>query len=305
MRNAPVLARRLAGLLALAGLTVLVAAAGVDAQSSPADESPRQGFGTSGPESVAPGVPDPGPDETVRVVVDLSEPTPPGEEPAPVDPEADAPAIAGAQAEVEATLDAGSDVISTPDHVPTMAVEATAEGLSRLRANPLVADVRPDLVARPLLDVSTALVNADDAWPTADGSGHSVAIVDTGVQPDHPFLDGKVVYEACFANDDTVGNSPAGDCPNGQNVQTGPGSGVPCTFAGGCFHGTHVAGIAAGADATFDGVARGADVLSIQVFHDDPLGELAYFSDIVDALDHLYTVRSPGDAVEGGVGAGR
>ncbi len=68
-----------------------------------------------------------------------------------------------------------------------------------------------------------------------------------------------MVAQACF--------SANSSCPNGGTTQVGPGAGVPCTYAvNGCKHGTHVAGIAAGQGATFSGVAKGANLIAIQVF---------------------------------------
>ena len=54
-------------------------------------------------------------------------------------------------------------------------------------------------------------------------------------------------------------------CPGGMAESTALGSGMPCS-ADGCYHGTHVAGIAAGKGASFSGVARDASLISIQVF---------------------------------------
>jgi len=132
-----------------------------------------------------------------------------------------------------------------------------------------------------------------------DGSGHAVAIIDTGVDRDHPFFAGRVVAEACFSTD-------AGDrrslCPDGTTQQIGEGAGVDCAFDDStlCFHGTHVAGVAAGAFTTegmsllngmSDGVARGADIISIQTFHlvdCSPATCLrASLSDIVASLEHV------------------
>ena len=43
-----------------------------------------------------------------------------------------------------------------------------------------------------------------------NGTGQAVAIVDTGVQPDHPFFGGRVVDGACFTADGVTGDPSAG-----------------------------------------------------------------------------------------------
>ena len=57
------------------------------------------------------------------------------------------------------------------------------------------------------------------------------------------------------------------NCPGGVTSSTAAGSGVNCTYAAeGCQHGTHVAGIAAGAAPRSRGVARDAKLIAINVF---------------------------------------
>jgi subtilisin family serine protease len=104
------------------------------------------------------------------------------------------------------------------------------------------------------------------------------------VDKTHPFLAGKVVEEACYSSE--------GDCPNGQTSQTGPGAGVPCTFASSCSHGTHVAGIAAGNGERFSGVARGANLMSVQVFSSGFFGMGSVESDVIAGLERVYLLRN-------------
>ncbi|UCG06665.1 MAG: S8 family serine peptidase, partial [Desulfobacterales bacterium] len=74
----------------------------------------------------------------------------------------------------------------------------------------------------------------------------------------------------------------------------------------GCDHGTHVAGVAAGLNAvsrdpTFDGVAKGADIIAIQVFSKftgsncSPLPSpcaLSWISDQIQGLERVYALRN-------------
>ena len=105
------------------------------------------------------------------------------------------------------------------------------------------------------------LVGADRARAAGwTGTGQTVAIVDTGVERTHAWLNGDVVAEACFAIR-TLGAS-GGDCPNGTATQYGTGSAKPCPWVD-CDHGTHVAHTAAG----YWGVGSGANIIALQVFH--------------------------------------
>jgi subtilisin family serine protease len=144
--------------------------------------------------------------------------------------------------------------------IPFVALEVWPDAWPALQRSGNVVAVEEDRLERAALSQSVPLVGANQAWAAGfDGTGIVVAILDTGVDKTHPFLSGKVVEEACYSN--------SGNCPNGLDSQTGSGAGVPCTYASdGCRHGTRLAGIAAGAGPTFSGVAKGAQIMAVQVF---------------------------------------
>ena len=196
-------------------------------------------------------------------------------------------------------------------HLDAVALEANPRDLQALAASPSVISLALDgPLAAPSLDSTGPLIGATAAVAAGyDGGGAAIAIVDTGVDRNHPFFAGRIVAEACF--------SANGDCPNGQTSEIGPGAGDACTFSGACFHGTHVAGIAAGADAIYQGVAPGAQLASIRVFSQftggtcsgtgyDPCA-LAWPSDILAGLDHARTLAAtlPLAAVNMSLGGGQ
>lgn len=85
--------------------------------------------------------------------------------------------------------------------IPYMAVEVNEAGLRRLVDDPRVTHIKEDIPMAPSLAQSVPLVGADRAWSRGySGLGQAVAVVDTGVQTDHPMLAGKVTSQACFSN---------------------------------------------------------------------------------------------------------
>ena len=65
------------------------------------------------------------------------------------------------------------------------------------------ARVVEDAIVRPVLADSVPLIQGDEAWAAGyDGTGTTIAIVDSGVDSTHPFLAGKVVEEACYSTHD-------------------------------------------------------------------------------------------------------
>ena len=139
--------------------------------------------------------------------------------------------------------------------------EVTKQGLNKLKKDPRVEKIYFDDIMQVLLSDSVPLINADDVWNvnvgnnSITGEGQSVCVVDTGVDYTHPslggctsasFLDGscpKVIGGYDFVNDD---NDPMDD--HG--------------------HGTHVSGIIASIDSTYEGVANGAKIVAMKVCND-------------------------------------
>lgn len=148
----------------------------------------------------------------------------------------------------------------TYDHLPILALRVDEAGLAALEADPLVAVIGEDLTVSPALGGSVPMVRADLATELGyRGNGQAIAILDTGVDRNHPDLSGRVVSEACYSTTDPVERKTR-ICPNGNSSQTGTGAAAPpANTIDGFDHGTHVAAIAAA-------VAPDADIIAIQVF---------------------------------------
>ena len=116
---------------------------------------------------------------------------------------------------------------------------------------------------------------------TADGTGQVIALMDSGVEGNHPALgNSKILTGACFS---TATNGGRGFCPNGQNIDTSStNAGVSCAerWAGtraealqaGCHHGTAMAAAASMSyntnNVTAKGMAPNAQILPVQVFNE-------------------------------------
>ncbi len=292
------------GLLAAAMLAAPAGAQPPPAQPSPA-ERPTEEPSRSKPE--APGRPDPQDfneaaaaterDGTARVIVGLRAPFEPEGDLSSSQRQAQRNEIARDQQAVRDDLKGTKHKeIHAYDTVPYMALEVSEEAVGRLRGSERVASVHMDRKHKPALAESSPVVQADQmATAGYTGAGTVVAILDTGVDSSHSFLGGRVVEEACYSSEGSL-------CPNGQPTQTGSGSGVNCDdeVLEGCEHGTHVAGIAAGDGTTFDGVARGASIMSVQVFSEGTPQEcspaasciFALDSDIIAGLERVYALRA-------------
>lgn len=189
------------------------------------------------------------------------------------------------------------------DFIPYMTMTVDAAALERLLKDPEVASVQIDVANPPLLAQSTKVIHADTVWAKGvNGTGYTVAILDTGVSKTHPMFAGrKVVSEACYSTTNAAWKATS-LCPRGVAESTAGGSGLNCpTTLKGCDHGTHVAGIAAGNSTTLDGVARDSKLIAIKVFTRLDATKctpatapcvVAYDSDIIKGLQRVAALKA-------------
>ena len=185
------------------------------------------------------------------------------------------------------------------DYIPYLALEADEQTLRLLEKDRGVIAIEEDVIGGPGLAESTVQVGAPNAWAMGySGAGQTVAIVDSGVDKNHPFLSGRVVAESCYSSTTATTTSV---CPGGANESTAPDSGLHCSVSvPGCPHGTHVAGIAAGRSATLNGVAKDANVVAIQIFSiftgapcsPDPTCARYFTSDLIRGLERVRTLKA-------------
>lgn len=177
--------------------------------------------------------------------------------------------------------------------LPMIATDVSAADLERIAADARVKSIYPDEINYADLTESVPLIGGDAAAGAgATGAGTKVAILDSGVQYNHPFLNGKVTNATCHS---TTGSGYTTLCPNGQPSMYGGNAGLNCTGNSDCAHGTHVAGIAAGVLAGGTpprGVAPSATIYAVQVFSRPASGRLgAFTSDMIAGMQDVYNER--------------
>jgi subtilisin family serine protease len=117
------------------------------------------------------------------------------------------------------------------------------------------------------------------------GDGVTVAVIDTGIDADHPELMNDLIYERCFLIQVK--------CPTAPGMIVGcAGSGAASSFFAedGSSHGSHVAGIVTKTSAPA-GIAPDADIKSFKVLNDCGSGQ-GFFSDMLLALDEIINLRA-------------
>jgi subtilisin family serine protease len=144
--------------------------------------------------------------------------------------------------------------------MPAVALAAAPAQIEVLNQEPDVERIWPDLRVHACLDVSARLIGAPVVWNQGyTGAGIGVAVLDTGVDLEHPDFAGRIAGMADFTAEGVVDQ-------NG--------------------HGTHVAGIACGDgrahNGAYTGVAPCAHLYVAKVL--DRHGA-AYMSDVMAGMD--------------------
>ncbi len=166
------------------------------------------------------------------------------------------------------------------ENLPVIAMRVDAAALAAAKGYDAGVRIWRDLPVVPYLDDSGPMVGAHKAHRGGHtGKGTFVAVVDTGVDVNHPFIAGRPVAEACFSN----------RCPNGAQRMVGPGAARPVDA-----HGTHVAGIVLGRSAEMAGVAPEAGLIAVNVFSRVNGRVGASNSTVLGALDWLIRVARTG-----------
>lgn len=146
--------------------------------------------------------------------------------------------------------------------ITAVAAELPQQAIEPLRNNPRIEHINPDVKVHKLEQTTPwgiTKVRAPESWPTATGSSIKVAVIDTGIDYNHPDLAANYKGGYDFVNGD---NDPMDD--EG--------------------HGTHVSGTVAAINNTIGvvGVAPQASIYALKVL--DANGE-GYISDIIAATD--------------------
>ena len=173
------------------------------------------------------------------------------------------------------------------ENLPVLAMEMDGAALRRAKMRGSGVEIWEDPVLEPLLQQSTRIVGADDAWRRGyTGAGVAVAVIDDGADVDHEFLQGRVIFEGCFAD----------QCPNGQPAMIGPGAAYPVGP-----HGTHVSGIVLGQSRSTDlsGVGPDLRLIIINVANRNSRGMSG--NGILAALDVVITLARYNPGVIGAV----
>jgi subtilisin family serine protease len=200
----------------------------------------------------------------VAVIINL---VPPEDPPGELSLEELQQQIAEAQAGVLADLEP-SDFTLTHQYsvLPGLAGRITEGGVEVLDGDPDVISVAIDGPLFATLGESLPLIHGDETHLAGlDGAGVDVAVLDTGIDTDHPDLADSMIGQACFAS----------SCPGLPDNPAEDDNG----------HGTHVSGIvtANGIEAPV-GVAPEAGILAIKVLNADGEGG---FSGVAAGLEHI------------------
>ena len=159
-------------------------------------------------------------------------------------------------------------VLYVYDIIDAIAVETSAtEILETLSPMNDIDIIDEDMEVHIMLNESVPLIKAPEIWRNTNGNrgeGVTVAVVDTGIDKDHPDVKGKVILQEDFTTE------------KGTNLENIDGNG----------HGTHVAGTIAGTASAirgkYKGVAPKAKLIAAKVLASNGSGS---FSGVIAGID--------------------
>lgn len=163
-------------------------------------------------------------------------------------------------------------VIHKLENVPWMTGRINRKALEKLERHPNVAMITEDIRVKVHLAESGPLISSDAVHAAGyGGEGVAVAVIDSGIDTDHPDLQDDLLWEECFLYHGCPGGGFGG------TRASGPGSAED-----GLGHGTHVSGIITSGHTTYKGIAPEAKIVAIKVIDDLGNGRA---SDTLAALD--------------------
>ena len=169
---------------------------------------------------------------------------------------------------------------------PAFAAEIDREDLDALRSDPRVRAIAIDEGGGAGLTESLPFIHADAVHLQGiDGRGTTVAVLDSGIDTDHPAFAGRIVGEACFCDN----LNGTGCCPGGDIARIGTGAAEDDQG-----HGTHVAGIVSG-------VAPATYIVAVKVL--DAANRFQSFTQIFRALEWIADNRPDVDAINMSLGS--
>jgi serine protease AprX len=173
----------------------------------------------------------------------------------------------------------GAKLKRTLRNVRAAVFSVPASALAALSNNPEVVYVSPDREVAGRMEFAGPAVGADHAFNSGwTGSGIGIAIIDSGINPEHPDIKGRIAYSESFIAGDTRTDDPYG-------------------------HGTHVAVVAAGNAAastgpsftlTFRGIAPRSHLINLRVLNANGEGSDAAVIAAIDraiALKDVHAIR--------------